>query len=184
MSVSTITPQEVATLSANGNSVELIDVRTPAEFQGLHATGAVNYPLDQLDPAAIMGGRKSDSSPLYVICQMGGRSLKACQQFVAAGFPNVVNVEGGTNSWDEQGLPVTRGDRQVIAIDRQVRITAGSLVVLGVALAAVIQPPWIGLGLAAFIGAGLVFAGLTNTCGMATMLAKMPWNQVKSPGNC
>ena len=175
--IQTIEPKELAERKASG-AVELIDVRTPAEYNGLHADGAENHPLDQLDPAAIMQGRNGDADqPLYLICQMGGRSMKACEKFVAAGYTNVVNVSGGTTLWHEHGLPVVKGKRQVIAIDRQVRIAAGSLVLLGVVLAAAVLPQWIGLALAGFIGAGLVFSGVTNTCGMASVLAMMPWNR-------
>ena len=184
MAILTIQPKELQQLREGGKVVDLIDVRTPAEFAGLHAEGATNHPLDQLNPNAIMGARNgSADQPLYVICQMGGRSMKACEQFVANGHSNVVNVEGGTMLWEQQGLPVNKGEKQVMAIDRQVRIAAGSLVVLGVLLAVALSP-WIGLGLAAFVGVGLVFSGATNTCGMATMLAMMPWNQVKGSGEC
>ncbi len=87
----------------------------------------------------------------------------------------MVNVEGGTQAWDQAGLPVVRG-QQAMSLERQVRIAAGSLVVLGSALGAFVSPYWIGL--AAFVGAGLVFAGITDTCGMGMLLARMPWNKV------
>ena len=183
--IQTIQPNELAAKRNEGQQIEIVDVRTPAEFAGLHAEGAINHPLDRLNPRAIMDARNGSSGePLYLICQMGGRSMKACEKFVADGFSNVVNVEGGTALWDRQGLPVVRGERKVMAIDRQVRIMAGSIVVLGCLLAAVIQPMWLGLALAGFIGAGLVFSGVTDTCGMGTALAMMPWNQVKKSGDC
>ena len=185
MAISTIQPKELQQLRASGKTVDLIDVRTPVEFAGLHAEGAKNHPLDQLNPSAIVGARNgSADQPLYMIRQMGGRSMKACEQFVANGHSNVVNVEGGTMLWEQQGLPVNRGEKQVMAMDRQVRIAAGSLVVLGVLLAALLPSPWLGLGLAGLIGAGLVFSGATDTCGMATVLAMMPWNRVKGSGDC
>jgi len=180
--ISTIQPNELSKLKTDGEHVDLIDVRTPVEYAGLHAEGAVNHPLDSLDPAAIWQARNgSGDKPLYLICQMGGRSMKACEQFVQAGYDNVVNVTGGTTLWEQQGLPVVRGEKQVMAMDRQVRIAAGSLVLLGCALALLIQPAWIGIALGAAIGGGLVFSGATNTCGMAAVLAKMPWNRV---GDC
>jgi hypothetical protein len=89
----------------------------------------------------------------------------------------VVNVEGGTQAWDQAGLPVIRGEK-TISLERQVRIAAGLLVVSGTALGAFVHPYF--LGLAAFVGAGLVFAGITDTCGMGMILARMPWNQVAS----
>jgi rhodanese-related sulfurtransferase len=95
---------------------------------------------------------------------------------IAAGVTNVINVEGGTRAWDQAGLPVVRG-KKTISLERQVRIAAGSLVLLGAALGYFINPLFIGLS--AFVGAGLIFAGVTDTCGMGMMLAKMPWNQVR-----
>lgn len=177
MSVSVITPQSLAELCKGGQKLDLIDVRTPMEFQEVHVTGAVNVPLDRLDPAAVVQSRaESKDKPLYLICRTGGRSKQACEKFIAAGFANVINVEGGTLACAEAGLPVVRG-KKVMSLDRQVRIAAGSLVLAGVALGWFVNPAF--YGLAAFVGAGLVFAGITDTCCMGMMLARMPWNQVK-----
>jgi rhodanese-related sulfurtransferase len=181
MSVTTISPQQLADLCKSGK-IDLIDVRTPVEFRELHATGARNVPLDRLVPAALMQARNgSRDQPLYVICRSGSRGRQACEKFLAAGFPNVVNVEGGTLAWAECGLPVVRG-RKAISLERQVRIAAGSLVLLGALLAWLVHPAFIGLS--AFVGAGLVFAGITDTCGMGLLLARMPWNQVKDAPVC
>ncbi len=183
MTVTTISPQQLAELCKAGK-IELIDVRTPVEFRELHTTVARNVPLDRLDPAAIMQARNgSKDEPLYIICRSGSRGQKACEKFLEAGFSNVVNIEGGTLACVEAGLPVVRG-KKAISLERQVRIAAGSLVLLGVLLGWLVHPAF--LGLSAFIGAGLVFAGITDTCGMGMMLARMPWNQVKdaSTGCC
>ena len=94
--------------------------------------------------------------------------------FQQAGYPNVVNVEGGTQACVSAGLPVVRG-KKAISLERQVRIAAGSLVLIGAVLAWLVHPAFIGLS--AFVGAGLVFAGITDTCGMGMLLARMPWNQ-------
>jgi hypothetical protein len=98
----------------------------------------------------------------------------ACEKFHQMGFTNVVNVEGGTLACEQAGLPIVRG-RKAISLERQVRIAAGSLVVTGAVLGYLVHPAFIGL--AAFIGAGLVFAGITDTCGMGMLLARMPWNR-------
>jgi rhodanese-related sulfurtransferase len=157
----------------------LIDVRTPAEFREVHAEGARSIPLNRLDPGAIIASRGDRAGePLYVLCQTGGRARKACEQFAAAGYPNAVVVEGGTLAWERAGLPVVRG-RKAMSLERQVRVAAGALVLLGTALGAFLHPGF--LAVAAFVGAGLVFAGITDTCGMAMLLARMPWNQVKGP---
>src|SRR5215831_1390559 len=180
MSVTTISPQQLADLCKNGQ-IDLLDVRTPVEFRELHAAHARNLPLDRLDPVAVMQTRSgSKEEPLYVICRSGGRGRQACERFLAAGFTNVVNVEGGTLAWAECGLPVVRG-KEAISLERQVRMAAGSLVLLGVLLGWMVHPAFVGL--AAFVGAGLVFAGITDTCGMGLLLARMPWNQVKDATN-
>jgi rhodanese-related sulfurtransferase len=182
MSVKTISPKALEELRQAGVPVDLLDVRTPVEFREVHVEFARNLPLDQLDPAAVMAARNGlRDEPLYVICRSGNRAKQACDKIVAAGFPNVVNVAGGTEAWDEAGLPVVRG-KKAISLERQVRITAGSLVFLGAVLAWLVHPAFVGL--CAFIGAGLVFAGVTDTCGMGMLLAKMPWNQVKGDEAC
>lgn len=182
MSVVTIKPQELAELRRAGQQVELIDVRTPIEHREVHVEGARNIPLDQLDPAAMFPNREAARGPIYVICRSGSRGKQACEKFHNAGFTNVVNVEGGTMACVEAGLPVVR-DRKVISLERQVRIGAGSLVLLGATLAWFVDPAFVGL--AAFVGAGLLFAGITDYCGMGLLLARMPWNRSpEGPAAC
>lgn len=173
----TITPQKLAELSRQGLAIDLIDVRTPVEFREVHVEFARNIPLDRLDAAQVSASRKSAADqPLYLICKAGGRGNQACEKLQAAGLSNVINVEGGTQAWDAAGLPVTRG-KKAMSLERQVRIAAGALVLTGVILSLTVHPYLIGLS--AFVGAGLVFAGITDTCGMGMILARMPWNQVK-----
>jgi rhodanese-related sulfurtransferase len=155
--------------------IDLIDVRTPMEFQELHVANARNVPLDQLDPVTLMQSRNgSRQEPLYVICRSGGRGKQACEKFLKAGFTNVVNIEGGTLACEQAGLPVVWG-KKTISLERQVRVTAGSLVLLGAVLSWLIHPAFIALS--GFVGAGLIFAGVTDTCGMGMLLARMPWNR-------
>lgn len=180
MSISTISPQELKNQISAGKSVELIDVRTPVEFREVHVTIARNVPLDRLDAGQIAGERKSADAPLYVICRSGSRGKQACEKLSAAGLTNVVNVEGGTLACEAAGLPVIRGAK-AMSLERQVRIAAGAMVVLGAALGFWVHPYWIALS--AFVGAGLIFAGVTDTCGMAMLLARMPWNQVSNKSN-
>ena len=157
------------------NQVDLIDVRTPVEFREVHAQGATNVPLDTLNPQKIAESRNGRSDePLYFICRGGNRSAKAVQKFLDAGIENVINVDGGTQAWDQAGLPVERG-KKAISLERQVRIAAGFLVLLGSVLGYFVHSGFIGL--AAFVGAGLMFAGITDTCGMGMLLARMPWNR-------
>lgn len=175
MSTATISPKQLFSLTQSGTPVELIDVRTPIEYREVHVDFARNLPLDQLDPKKVQSGRGDASQPLYVTCRSGSRGRQACEKLEAAGLTNIVNVEGGTQAWDQAGLPVVRGQK-AISLERQVRIAAGLLVVTGAGLGAFVHPYWIGLS--AFVGAGLVFAGITDTCGMGMMLARMPWNRV------
>lgn len=171
----TISPQALADLRKGGKKINLIDVRTPVEFREVHVDFARNEPLDRLDPQAIAASRNgSAGEPLYVICRSGSRAKQACDKLTAAGL-NVVNVEGGTQAWDAAGLPVVRG-KKAISLERQVRIAAGFLALTGAVLALTVHPYF--AGLSAFVGAGLMFAGITDTCGMAMVLARMPWNQV------
>jgi len=176
MTVTSISPRQLAELCKCGK-IDLIDVRTPVEFRELHTSVARNVPLDRLDPMTVMQARNGNREvPLYLICRSGGRGRQACEKFLAGGFTNVVNVEGGTLACVEAGLPVVRG-KKAISLERQVRIAAGLLVLLGALLGWLVHPAFVGLS--AFVGAGLVFAGITGTCGMGMMLARMPWNQVQ-----
>ena len=164
------------------SEVELIDVRMPTEYREVHAECARNVPLDSLDPKAVMAARNgSADKPLYVICRSGNRSAQACKKFIDAGFENVVNVDGGTTAWDKAGLPVVRGKKS-LPLMQQVQITAGFLTLMGVVLAYFVHPYFVGLS--AFVGAGLMFAGATGLCPMASMIAKMPWNQCSGGGSC
>ena len=180
--VTTISPQQLAELLSSDPSIRLIDVRTPAEFGEVHVTAARNLPLDRLDPAAV-SAEAGNGEPLYFICKSGGRSGKACEKLIAAGVTNVISVDGGTTACEAAGLPVVRG-RKAMSLERQVRIAAGALVFGGVMLAAFAGNDMlekVGLGIAGFVGAGLVFAGITDTCGMAMLISRMPWNQVSGP---
>lgn len=177
--VQSISPKQLNDLVQSGTQVDLIDVRTPVEYREVHVPFARNVPLDQLKASDMAAGR--DGNPLYVICKSGGRGKQACEKIASAGFGNVVNVEGGTQAWDQAGLPVVRG-KKAMSLERQVRIAAGSLVLTGAVLGFFVHPYFIGLS--AFVGAGLIFAGVTDTCGMGMLLARMPWNRVAAtPSN-
>lgn len=172
--VNTITPEELKRILDSGQAVDLIDVRTPVEYRAVHVTTARNIPLDTINVGAVNAQRTGPShEPLYVVCQSGGRSGKACTALLESGIV-AVSVEGGTPACEKAGIPVTRGQK-TISLERQVRIAAGSLVALGVALAALVSP-WF-LIIPGFVGCGLVFAGVTDFCGMGLLLAKMPWNK-------
>ena len=170
-----ITVQELARHHAE-RPIELIDVRTRVEFAERHASPAKNIPLSELDPDAVMARHAETfgDQPLYLICQSGKRSSQAAEKFVAAGYDGIINVTGGTQAWLETGLSMEQ-DEQVISLERQVRIAAGTVSLLGILLAYFIHAFF--LTVAIFVGAGLIFAGISDTCGMGMLLSKMPWNQ-------
>ncbi len=172
-----ISASELKNLIHSGKHIDLIDVRTPVEFRALHVTGARNVPLDRLDPNALRTAGGTSSDPVYVVCRSGGRSRQACDKLLAAGVTNVVNVEGGTVACESAGAPVVRG-KSAMPLNSQVQVITGVTVVSG-AVAALATTNLYWLSLPIMMGAGLVFSGLTNTCGMGTLLARMPWNQVK-----
>jgi rhodanese-related sulfurtransferase len=173
--IETITPIQLFELMKGEKEIDLIDVRTPAEYTEVHIAGAKSVPLDSLNPELVMRLRNgSESEPVYIICRTGNRSGMACERLIKAGLTNIVNVESGIRSWEQSGLSVERG-KKIISLERQVRISAGALVLIGSLLGIFLNIYFVLLS--AFVGAGLIFAGVTDTCGMAMLLARMPWNQ-------
>ena len=172
----TISAQSLAE-KHNQKNVEIIDVRTPIEFREVRAAMARNVPLDALDPHTVMSNRNcAKDEPLYLICKGGTRGAKAQQKLIDAGFCNVINVEGGTEAWVKAGLPVVRG-KKAVSLERQVRIAAGFIVFVGGMLALFVHEYF--AGIPTFVGAGLMFAGITDSCMMGMLIAKMPWNKCK-----
>ncbi len=178
-----VTPHELHELLADDGEVELLDVRTPGEHAVAHVPGARLLPLADLDAPAFLNRRRAPEKPIYVICQTTRRARKAIQYFQWAGFDRCVLVEGGTQAWMEAGLPVNRGTSRVLPLMRQVHIVVGLLSGMGATLALTVNPRFALLPL--FIGCGLLFAGLTGFCGLALLLARMPWNRLgKRRANC
>jgi len=152
-----------------------IDVRSPAEYRSLRVQGAVNLPLNTItcdDVKKLIGDKQNPA--IVLLCGKGGRARKAAEILQAGSF-NLLVVEGGTNACVDANLPTEKGHSSTISIERQVRIGAGSLVCIGLALGYFINPVF--YLLSAFIGAGLVFAGVTDWCGMGLLIAKAPWNK-------
>lgn len=152
--------------------VLLLDVRSPAEFEEAHIAGSVLHPLGELDPETVREltlGKKT----CVLVCRSGNRAQQAAEKLRQHGLPDLQVLEGGVQAWEAFGLPLDRG-RAMMSLERQVRIVAGALVFLGTVLGYFMHPAW--LALPAFVGAGLVFAGITDTCGMGLLLARMPWN--------
>ncbi len=150
----------------------LIDVRTPAEYGEMHIPGSQLHPLDRLDHSAIR--QLSETGPVYVLCRSGNRATQAIRDLEKGGIENLHLVEGGITACETEGLEMNRG-KKVMSLERQVRIAAGALIVIGVLIGFFAHPA--GFGLSAFVGAGLMFAGITDSCAMGMLIAKMPWNQ-------
>ncbi len=167
-----ILPLELAGALQSGGC-QLIDVREPIEFAESHVTGAKLIPLGQIESRS---SELDQSKPLFVMCQAGKRGAAAADKLIALGFSDVRNLEGGILAWKSAGLPCSIGAKVVMPLMRQVQITIGFFVLLGSLLALYVDPRWIYLCL--FFGAGLIFAGLSGFCGLALVLAKMPWNRV------
>jgi rhodanese-related sulfurtransferase len=175
---SPVSPRELHQLITAGHPAELLDVRTPPEFAAAHVPGAKLVPLDELDCAAFLKQRNASDKTLYVLCQSGGRARRAIEKFQSAGFDGCVLVEGGTQGWMDAGLPVNRGESKVLPLMRQVQIVVGSVSAIGAVLALWVDPWFAIIPLA--MGCGLLFAGVTGFCGLALVLAKMPWNKTGS----
>ena len=168
---------ELAELLGARPDVRLLDVRTPGEYESVHIRGAYNVPLDRLGEhgAEI---RAAVAEPVVLVCQSGQRARVAEEALRGAGMPNLHVLDGGVSGWLAAGLPVMRGANR-LTMERQVRIAAGTLAAAGGVLALAVNPLF--ALLPAFVGGGLVFAGVTNTCGMALLLARLPYNR---PASC
>ncbi|MGW1780128.1 rhodanese-like domain-containing protein [Streptomyces sp. NPDC002143] len=161
--------------AARLDAYTVVDVRTPGEYAGGHLPGAHNVPLDRLGEASGALRAAAARGPLLIVCASGARSAKGCAQLADLGVA-AVTLEGGTAGWAAAGHPVERpaGGSAPWPMDRQVRLAAGSLVVAGFAAGlAVPGAHW----LSGLVGAGLVFSAVTNTCGMAALLSRLPHNR-------
>lgn len=157
-------------------SVRILDVRTPGEYETAHINGAYNVPLDLLGEHATEI-RSVTTGTVVLVCQSGQRAARAEALLKQSGMSNLRVLEGGMNSWLAARLPVVRG-RKRLSLERQVRILAGSIVALGSLAALIVSPAW--AAIPALIGSGLVFAGLTDRCGMALLLARLPYNRART----
>lgn len=156
----------------------LVDVREAGEVDTIRVEGALNLPLSRLKELA---GRLDPEVPVYLLCRSGSRAASAASQLKSLGHRDVFVVDGGLNAWMSSGKPVVRGGRRVWSLERQVRFVAGLLAFGGAVLGFTAGPRW--FYLSGFVGLGLMFAGVTDICTMALILARMPWNK-GSGGSC
>jgi len=166
MTLPKLSPAEAKRLADSG--ARLIDIRGRDEFARVRAPGAENRPLDEL--AQVEG-----DGPVVFLCRSGMRTGSNAAKLAGCCEGEAYLLEGGLDAWKAAGLPVVEDRGQPLELIRQVQIAAGALVLVGVVLGFLVSP--LLFGLAAFVGAGLMMAGITGWCGMALLLAVMPWNR-------
>lgn len=172
-----LTPQALEELLAANPRARLLDVRTPGEYEAVHIRGAYNVPLDSLGEHA-QEIRANVNDPVVLVCQSGARARRAEEALRGCSMTNLHVLDGGVNAWVAAERPVLRGAKR-LSLERQVRIVAGAMAATGGVLALATDPLF--ALLPAFVGSGLVFAGVTDTCGMAMLLSKLPYNR---PASC
>lgn len=161
---------------ASGTPPTLVDVREYPEYAAGRIRGSRLIPLGDLERRASELDR---GAPVYLVCRTGRRSALAGETLRRLGFREVWNVRGGMTEWQGAGYPVERDARAPWSLERQVRLVAGLLVLAGALLSLTMDPRF--AWLSAFVGAGLAFAAVTEWCGMALLLARLPWNRAPGP---
>ncbi len=166
-----LSPHELADQQRSGR-VNIVDVREPMEFVGGHIPGSRNIPLGQIGKVPL------PEAPLVLVCQSGARSERAVATLRKRGHHEALaDLEGGLLAWQAAALPLEKRKGAPLPLMRQVQISAGALVLIGVVLSQTVAPGWIWLS--GFVGAGLMFAGISGFCGLARLLALLPWNRVR-----
>jgi glyoxylase-like metal-dependent hydrolase (beta-lactamase superfamily II) len=171
----TIAPQDAAVLVRQDPDTLFLDVRTSAEYAAEHIAGARRIGLEEVGSR---GGELAQARRIVLVCRTGQRAQLAADR-LAGHSARLQVLEGGMVAWRAAGLPIAEGAKRVLGLDRQVQLVIGTMVLIGTLLGAFVNP-WL-LIIPGFFGAGLSFAGATGTCGLAMMLARMPWNRVAEP---
>ncbi len=156
----------------------ILDVRTAAEVKAAGLPDCLHIPLHELTPARLqeeITKHGKNGSCVYLLCQGGKRAEMAADHLNGKINAELVVIEGGMNAVKQANIPLAANGKKVIPLERQVRIAAGLLVITGAVLGSWFNPAF--YGLSAFVGAGLVFAGITDICPMGMLIAKAPWNR-------
>lgn len=164
--------EELRSVLNSGAECSLIDVREYPEYASGRIAGAKLIQLGEIERRA---GDIDRNLPIYLICRTGRRSAEAQTRLVALGFIDVRNVSGGMMAWEKAGFSVERDRRAPWSLERQVRLVSGLIVLLGVLLSVFVAQPFVWVS--AFVGLGLAFAAITDSCAMGLLLARMPWNR-------
>lgn len=175
MSHKSISPQELT--AVNSTDMCVLDVRTAAEVKALNLPGSVHIPLHELTPERLqtaIAQQGKNGRCIYLLCQGGKRAQMAAEQLQGKIDAELIVIEGGINAVKAANIPLNEG-KGAMSLERQVRIAAGALVLTGVVLGFQISANF--FLLSGFVGAGLMFAGITDTCMMGMLLARMPWNR-------
>lgn len=160
----------------DSNDALIIDVREPDEHAAERIAGSRLLPLSAFSSSELLG---HGDRTLIFHCRSGRRSLDALARYAAAGGRHGTSLAGGIEAWKSAGLATERSKAPPISIMRQVQIVIGLMVLAGTALGFWVHPGF--LAIPAFMGAGLAFAGLSGTCGLAAVLSRMPWNRFEGP---
>jgi len=171
------TVKEINELLDGGGECQVIDVREFSEFKSERIADAQLMPLSNFEKHA---DEIDHTKPVYLMCRSGNRAKNAAEKLASRGFTDIHVIEGGMVAWAGANLPIVKGESKVWSLERQVRFTAGLIVLTGVLLGVLLSPYLILLS--AFVGGGLMFSAATDTCAMGMVLARMPWN--KAPTAC
>lgn len=177
-----IKPADLAKLWQSNPELAVIDVRTAGEYESVHARGAKLAPLHDLDKRRLISGLQSPEQPVYILCKSGIRATQAAEKLIASGLASPVVVEGGTDAWVAAGLPVERHGRGVLPLNRQMQCIIGTFTFVGSVLAMTFDPRFVWLPM--FMGAGLIFAGVSGLCPMMNLVSRMPWNRASAGSSC
>lgn len=172
MTISILTAQQTYDKLKNG--AILVDIREQDEFEREHIHGAVCMPFTELQTSGLNAEQKGKT--VIFCCKSGGRTQSCNKQLdhLSQDCESYI-LEGGINAWKKAGFTIIENKKAPLPIMRQVQIAAGSLVLLGMLLGSTLHPFF--YLLTTFVGAGLIFAGISGFCGMAVLLNKMPWNK-------
>jgi rhodanese-related sulfurtransferase len=171
-SLAMVSPEEAQALAAQDTQVKFLDVRSALEFSQVHIKDAINIPIDMI--AGKIGELSQSKQEYIVLCRTGNRSPMAANMLQQSGIHSVKVMGGGMTRWEKEKLPVIKGEGGV-SLERQVRVIAGSLILLGILLARFVHTGFIALSL--FVCCGLIYAGLTDNCLMGMLLMKLPYNK-------
>lgn len=174
-----IAPADLRRRLDAGDALQLVDVREAAEFAAGRLAGARLIPQGQLGRRA----RELDRNrPVVLLCRSGKRSVEASKTLAAMGFADVACLDGGLTAWESADLPTERDPHAPWSLERQVRVAAGAVVLIGVALGFTVHPGF--FGLSALAGAGVMISGITDWCGLGLLIARAPWNRRHHSGTC